>query len=193
MADKGHTDKIKGKTKEVLGDLRGDNKQKAEGILDQAIGKTKEITSATRPNSMTQAIPITVNAVYASCQFYWRSSSANSFETYTRDVYLNFPDMQQYDNGHVLKIKRGVNSGNHLYLSPGSYTYKEYVSGSLVERTGPTAIMCNGADYKLRTDLLDIASEGDAMEFVFFGDLSTTISGMTYRGIWVQWKNPREW
>ncbi|MEG0286678.1 MAG: CsbD family protein [Vagococcus sp.] len=45
MVDKGHTDKIKGKTKEVLGDLRGDNKQKAEGILDQAIGKTKEITS----------------------------------------------------------------------------------------------------------------------------------------------------
>lgn len=45
MTDKGYTDKIKGKTKEAVGDLRGDDKQKAEGILDQAIGKTKEVTS----------------------------------------------------------------------------------------------------------------------------------------------------
>jgi uncharacterized protein YjbJ (UPF0337 family) len=45
MTDKGYTDKIKGKTKETIGDLRGDDKQKAEGILDQAIGKTKEVTS----------------------------------------------------------------------------------------------------------------------------------------------------
>ncbi|MFS7424617.1 CsbD family protein [Carnobacterium maltaromaticum] len=45
MTDKGYTDKIKGKTKETVGDLRGDDKQKAEGILDQAIGKTKEVTS----------------------------------------------------------------------------------------------------------------------------------------------------
>lgn len=152
-----------------------------------------QITSATRPTSMTQAIPRAINAVYASSQFYWRSSSANSFEAYTRDVYLNFPDLQQYDNGHVLKIKRGVNSANHLYLSPGSYTYKEYVSGSWVERTGPTAIMMDGASYRYKTDPLDVESEGDAMEFVFFGDLSTTYNGTTYRGIWVQWKNPRVW
>lgn len=152
-----------------------------------------EITSTTRPTSMTYVIPRTANAIYASCQFYWRSSSSNSFEAYTRDVYLNFPDLQQYDNGHVLKIKRGVNSGNHLYLSPGNYTYKEYVSGSWVETTSPTAILCDGSVYKYYTDPLDVESEGDAMEFVFFGDLSTTVSGTTYRGIWVQWKNPRTW
>lgn len=48
MTDKGYTDKIKGKTKETIGDLRGDDKQKVEGILDQAIGKTKEVASDTK-------------------------------------------------------------------------------------------------------------------------------------------------
>ena len=42
MTDKGTTDKIKGKVKEVTGDVTGDDKQKAEGFLDQAIGKVKE-------------------------------------------------------------------------------------------------------------------------------------------------------
>jgi len=48
MTDKGYMDKIKGKTKETIGDLRGDDKQKVEGILDQAIGKTKEVASDTK-------------------------------------------------------------------------------------------------------------------------------------------------
>lgn len=45
MTDKGTTDKIKGKAKEVTGDVTGDDKQKAEGFLDQAIGKVKEVAS----------------------------------------------------------------------------------------------------------------------------------------------------
>lgn len=32
MTDKGTTDKIKGKAKEVTGDVTGDDKQKAEGF-----------------------------------------------------------------------------------------------------------------------------------------------------------------
>ncbi|MBO6324315.1 CsbD family protein [Enterococcus faecalis] len=45
MTDKGTTDKIKGKAKEVTGNVTGDDKQKAEGFLDQAIGKVKEVAS----------------------------------------------------------------------------------------------------------------------------------------------------
>ncbi|EOH8750356.1 CsbD family protein [Enterococcus faecalis] len=45
MTDKGTSDKIKGKAKEVTGDVTGDDKQKAEGFLNQAIGKVKEVTS----------------------------------------------------------------------------------------------------------------------------------------------------
>ena len=45
MTDKGTGDKIKGKAKEVAGDVTGINKQKAEGLLDQAVGKVKEAAS----------------------------------------------------------------------------------------------------------------------------------------------------
>ncbi|RXN41431.1 CsbD family protein, partial [Enterococcus faecalis] len=45
MTDKGTTDKIKGKAKEVAGNVTGDDQQKAEGFLDQAVGKVKEVAS----------------------------------------------------------------------------------------------------------------------------------------------------
>ncbi|MCH4168969.1 MAG: CsbD family protein [Streptococcaceae bacterium] len=45
MTDKGTGDKIKGKAKEVAGDVTGNDKQKAEGLLDQAVGKVKEAAS----------------------------------------------------------------------------------------------------------------------------------------------------
>lgn len=45
MTDKGFTDKAKGKAKEVAGKVTGDNSKKAEGIVDQVVGKTKEIAS----------------------------------------------------------------------------------------------------------------------------------------------------
>ncbi|MGX7031295.1 CsbD family protein [Vagococcus zengguangii] len=45
MADRGTGDKIKGKAKEVAGEVTGNNKQKAEGLVDQAIGKVKEVAA----------------------------------------------------------------------------------------------------------------------------------------------------
>ena len=39
MVDRGTTDKLKGNAKEVVGDVTGDNKKKAEGVLDKTIGK----------------------------------------------------------------------------------------------------------------------------------------------------------
>ncbi|MFD8639327.1 CsbD family protein [Streptomyces zaomyceticus] len=47
MADKGHTDKIKGKAKEAVGKVTGDDRMKAEGRMDQAKGKAKEAVSDT--------------------------------------------------------------------------------------------------------------------------------------------------
>ncbi|MGO2084265.1 CsbD family protein [Vagococcus sp.] len=43
MTDKGFTDKIKGKAKEVTGDITGDKELKSEGLVDQGIGKAKEV------------------------------------------------------------------------------------------------------------------------------------------------------
>lgn len=48
MADKGFTDQMKGKVKEVAGDISGDDKLKSEGIIDQAIGKAKEVISSVK-------------------------------------------------------------------------------------------------------------------------------------------------
>ena len=45
MADKGFTDKVKGKVKEVAGDITGDNAEKASGLVDQVVGKAKEVAS----------------------------------------------------------------------------------------------------------------------------------------------------
>ena len=45
MSDKGTVDKLKGKAEEVAGTVTGDNKKKAESLLNQAIGKVKETAS----------------------------------------------------------------------------------------------------------------------------------------------------
>ncbi|MCB8907683.1 MULTISPECIES: CsbD family protein [unclassified Streptomyces] len=45
MADKGRTDKIKGKAKEAVGKVTGNDRMKAEGQMDQVEGKAKEAAS----------------------------------------------------------------------------------------------------------------------------------------------------
>ncbi|MGW6359982.1 CsbD family protein [Streptomyces sp. NPDC055092] len=42
MADKGGTDKIKGKAKEMTGKVTGDRRREAEGKADQAKGEAKK-------------------------------------------------------------------------------------------------------------------------------------------------------
>ena len=38
---------------------------------------------------------------------------------YSRDVYLHLPEMRNCDDGHILKIKRGSNNGNKVYIVNG--------------------------------------------------------------------------
>lgn len=45
MKDRGFTDQIKGKVKKTWGDLTDNEKMQAEGILTQAVGKTKEMAA----------------------------------------------------------------------------------------------------------------------------------------------------
>ncbi|MFK0017067.1 CsbD family protein [Streptomyces sp. NPDC091027] len=45
MADKGGMDKAKGKAKEAVGKVTGNDRMKAEGKMDQAKGKAKEAVS----------------------------------------------------------------------------------------------------------------------------------------------------
>ncbi|MFD8205944.1 CsbD family protein [Streptomyces sp. NPDC059695] len=45
MADKGRTEKVKGKARETVGTVTGDDRMKTEGRMDQAKGKAKEAMS----------------------------------------------------------------------------------------------------------------------------------------------------
>lgn len=45
MTDRGFTDKVKGKVKEIAGKATGNDKMNGEGLIDQAVGKTKEVVS----------------------------------------------------------------------------------------------------------------------------------------------------
>ena len=45
MTDKGTVDKLKGRAEEIAGTVTGDDKKKAEGLMNQAIGKVKETAS----------------------------------------------------------------------------------------------------------------------------------------------------
>ena len=45
---KGSFDQVKGKVKEKVGDLTGDQKMKGEGIADQAIGKVKNMIGSAK-------------------------------------------------------------------------------------------------------------------------------------------------
>ncbi|MFR2692891.1 MAG: CsbD family protein [Enterocloster bolteae] len=46
IIDKGFTDQVKGQGKEEnVGDITGDKSTKSEGLLDQAVGKVKEVVA----------------------------------------------------------------------------------------------------------------------------------------------------
>ena len=72
MVDKGFTDQLKGKTKEIVGDLTGDTVTKAEGWLEQGVGKTKRrlrfhtvplpYGSQIIPHFAFEALPVTGNS-----------------------------------------------------------------------------------------------------------------------------------
>lgn len=98
-------------------------------------------------------------------------------ETKTRDVYITLPTLQAYDDGHVIKIKRGMNNGNDVYIRPASGNCIQYDATSVATYASP----------------LKIDSEGDAMELVYFSHVTTTSGSTRYSGTWVQFKNPRDW
>lgn len=148
------------------------------------------------PTELNVTLSRSVVCLHASTQFYWRSyanrNDDKKFETKARDVNITLPEMKHYDNGHVLMIKRGVNNNKDVYLIPGkSYQKHLNANGTSYETEGNTCILADNNTYV--TDKLILDSEGDAMQLIYFRDLSVTIDNVKYNGVWVQWKNPRAW
>ena len=164
-------------------------------IKTQIIGHDNVVQS-TAPTTKYVTLDRNVVSVYVSTQFNWKaSSSETSYTSKTRNVYLTLPTMDVYDDGHVIKIKRGSNDGSWVYISPGGSYRMVYNSstGKYVRTYGTSYIMYNNASYGTTTDKLGVESEGDAMEFVYHRDLQITISNVTYYGCWIQYKHPRSW
>ena len=167
------------------------------------------VTQTTAPTRLNVNIDRTIGSAYISTQYNWRAKSTDSngkkveYQTKTRDVYVYLPEMNHYDDGHVIHIKRGTNSSNGVYIVPGkskNLVYKLYANGYegyYTTETGNTYILYDNNSYATNSDPLKIESEGDAMTFVYFKDLQLSVTEnnitTTYKGCWVQWKNPRTW
>ena len=143
-----------------------------------------------------------MNAVLVNTQFSYRAKATDDYTTYSRDRYITLPEMTDADDGHVLMIKRGK-GGNSVYVCPGKY--KKLVSSSsgysvtYSTETNDTFMLVNEQQYIADANL-KIGSESDAMTLVFFKSLEYTVydkkyigGSKTFKGCWVQWKNPRDW
>lgn len=164
-------------------------------LKTQIIGHDN-IVQSTAPTSKYITLGRDVGSLYVSTHFNWKSSSsATSYESKARDIYLTLPTMDVYDDGHTIKIKRGSNNSKWVYISPGGSYRMVYNSstGTYVRTYGTTYIMYDGASYATTSDKLGIESEGDAMELVYHRDLQITINNITYYGCWIQHKHPRSW
>lgn len=71
-----------------------------------------------KTGAVEYTIDRSVNMVIASTEYRVRNND-NTYSTYSRDVYLHLPEMRNCDDGHILKIKRGINNGSKVYIVNG--------------------------------------------------------------------------
>lgn len=71
-----------------------------------------------KTDSVEYTIDRSVNMVIASTEYRVMNNN-NTYSTYSRDVYLHLPEMKNCDDGHILKIKRGINNGSKVYIVNG--------------------------------------------------------------------------
>ena len=159
------------------------------------------ITQPTVPTVKSVTIGRDVNSVYVSTHFNWRAKAtetngtAVAYQSKTREVKLTLPDMQPYDNGHVLFIKRGTNNGNYVRVIPGWSYRREFNSSTLKweVKSGRSYIIYDNESYATPSSPLTLNSCGDAMCLIYHREIRVTINNVTYYGAWVQHKFPREW
>ena len=159
------------------------------------------ITQPTVPTVKSVTIGRDVNSVYVSTHFNWRAKAtetdgtAVAYQSKTREVKLTLPDMQPYDNGHVLFIKRGTNNGNYVRVIPGWSYRREFNSSTLKweVKSGRSYIIYDNESYATPSSPLTLNSCGDAMCLIYYREIRVTINNVTYYGAWVQHKFPRKW
>lgn len=133
----------------------------------------------------------------------YKAISVSSSKTLTRDVVsvaclntggisITLPDMDVFDDGHVIKIKRlnGVDKDNAVRIYAG-YGYHDILNETSKEYVRTKKQTCIRADamsvYALDPRILP--SVGDAIELVYHRDVHIG----AYYGCWVEYKHPRDW
>lgn len=152
------------------------------------------VTNETQPTQLDVNLDRSVVNVYVSTQFYWRKQATDSngnavdYSTKTRNVYINLPPVKQYDDGHIIRIRRAVNSGSTVYIVPGKSYRLALADGwtNTYEETEGNSVILTGADtYQTASSPLTLGV-GETAEFVFIRDLSVTIDSVKYQGVWVK-------
>lgn len=100
---------------------------------------------------------------------------------------ITLPEMQIYDDGHVIRIKRLGSGGVNINIGQ-CYNYVD----SVLKLTYPVIVRDQG-DIITHTETLSVDHVCDSMELVWCRDLSYTVDGVKYYGAWVQYKMPRDW
>ena len=161
-------------------------------LKTQVIG-LEETTSKTDLSTWTGQLNRGVQAVWISTLYYYKEYSGGVVKSTSekhRDRYVTMPDTYDYDEGHILFIKRGSHDKNTVRLKAGTSHWSELQDGKWVSKTGTQYFSC---DNDIESVSRDIQSEGDAMTFIYFPNLTCTINNVKYHGCWMQWKNPRQW
>lgn len=174
------------------------------------IGFARVTSETDETGDLKQTLSRDVGDVYASTQYYWRAKATDDggnavgYSTKTRNVYLTLPEMDVCDDGHIIKFRRGTDSGSELHIIPGASRYIDSGAGVPADgqlasavAVGESFILSDGDTYCYATadgsKDLRLKSEGDSCELVYHRDMSVTIGDKTYHGGWLQHKFPRDW
>ena len=103
---------------------------------------------------------------------------------------VTLPPMELYDDGHVVRFKSLLTSGEIRVFCATCKT-----GSPASTRTGYPVILYGRGEYVIgsSSNYMPVSAIGDSMEFVWCRDITYTISGTTYYGAWLQYKLPRDW
>ena len=154
----------------------------------------------TMPTYKDYEIDRTVNCIYATTKCYWKAKDAKEESDANQWVNIKLPELKWYDDGHEILIKRGLCSDNKVNIQARRFcnlevNYSDYGKPSYEEVWYDTILLIGRGTYVTEVEL---GSEMDSVCLRFFKDLSVTITNgdgtkKNYRGVWVEFKHPRDW
>lgn len=154
----------------------------------------------TMPTYKDYEIDRTVNCVYATTRCYWKAKDAKEEIDANQWVNIKLPELKWYDDGHEILIKRGTCKDNKVNIQARRFCnleveYFGHGQPSYEEVWYDTILLTERGTYVTEKKL---DSEMDSVCLRFFKDLSVTITNgdgtkKNYRGVWVEFKHPRDW